>query len=148
MSAQDEGYQIALQEAKIGAAEGGFPVGACIVSKDGKVIGRGRNMRQQSGSPILHGETAAFDSERGLPTSAFHGATLYTTMSPCWMCTGASVWFQVGRVVIGDSTTYTGPEDVLRNNGIEVVVLNTEECINISKKFIENSPEKWSDTVR
>jgi creatinine deaminase len=69
-------------------------------------------------------------------------------MSPCWMCTGASIWFQVARVVIGDSTTYTGPEDVMRSNGIEVIVLNTEECISISKKFIENSPEKWTDTVR
>lgn len=183
MSIKDEGWQIALQEAKIGAAEGGLPVGACIMSKDGKVIGRGRNTRyldqydilyryklmrsrQQNGSPVLHAsetsphvpgsasanalqaETAAFDSERGLPISAFHGATLYTTLSPCWMCTGASIWFKVARVVIGESTTFAGPEDTLRSNGIEVVNLNSEECINISKKFIETYPDKWADTVR
>ena len=96
----------------------------------------------------MQAETSAFDSERGLPTSAFHGATLYTTMSPCWMCTGAAIWFQVAKVVIGDNVNYTGPEDVLRSNGIEVVVLNTDECVSMSRKFIESSPDKWSDTVR
>lgn len=96
----------------------------------------------------MQAETSAFDSERGLPTEAFHGATLYTTMSPCWMCTGAAIWFQVARVVIGDSTNYTGPEAVLRSNGIEVIVLNTDECVSMAKIFIESSPHKWTDTVR
>jgi cytosine/creatinine deaminase len=82
-----------------------------------------------------------------MPTSVFHGSTLYTTMSCCPMCTGAAIWFKVARVVIGDSTTYTGPEDLLRSRGIEVVNLNHEECINLSKKFIEAHPEKWADTI-
>jgi len=148
MSTNDEGYKIALEEGQKGLEEGGLPVGACIVSADGKVLGRGRNTKIQNGSHITHGETAAFDYDRSIPTSAFHGATLYTTMSCCPMCTGAAIWFRVKRVVVGDSVNYRGPQELLEQNGIEVVVLDTDECVGLTKKLIEVAPEKWYGTVR
>jgi len=92
-------------------------------------------------------ETSAFEGERIFPKGAFKDATLYTTLSPCWMCTGSAVWFQVKRVVIGDNQSYTGPEEVLKQNGIEVVVLNTQECIKLTQKFVASSPEQWEDEI-
>ncbi|KAK3723590.1 Cytosine deaminase [Vermiconidia calcicola] len=143
MSTHDKGYQIALEEGKKGLAEGGIPVGACIVGSDGKILGRGRNTEIQNGSRIVHGETAAFDSDHSVPQSAYQGATLYTTMSCCPMCTGAAIWFGVKRVVVGDRVNYRGPQETLEQAGIEVIVLDTEECIDLTKQLIEKSPEKW-----
>lgn len=92
-------------------------------------------------------ETAAFEGEHLYPKGAYKDATLYTTLSPCWMCTGAALWFQVKRVVIGDSQSFTGPEDVLRREGVEVVVLNTRECVQLTEKFRARAPEQWEDEI-
>ena len=121
----------------------------------------------QNGSPILHvrfndantallsgiccdtqlilvqAETAAFDSDRSLPQGAFEGATLYTTMSPCPMCTGTAIWLGVKRVVVGDNLNYYGPQELLHNAGIEVIVLNTDDCVRLGKELVSGDPQKW-----
>ncbi|KAF2724662.1 putative cytosine deaminase [Polychaeton citri CBS 116435] len=143
MSATDEGYLVALEEMRQSLDEGGIPVGGCVVSKDGKIMGRGRNMRMQNGSPVLHGETSAFDNARQYPSSAFEGCTVYTTLSPCPMCAGAMIWFKTGKVVIGENTNMSGREELLKSHGIEVVILNEPKALGVMTKFIETEPEKW-----
>ncbi|OJD12564.1 hypothetical protein ACJ73_09328 [Blastomyces percursus] len=143
MSAQDPGFIAALEEAKKSAAEGGIPIGACLVSRDGKILGRGHNMRVQKGSATLHGEIAALENSGRLPASAYVGATMYTTMSPCDMCTGACVLYKLKRVVVGENTTFMGGEQYLINRGVDVVVLNNTECIEMVQKFIEERPDIW-----
>ncbi|KAF4556423.1 Cytosine deaminase-like protein 2 [Elsinoe fawcettii] len=144
MSADDEGYRVAFEEMKASYDEGGHPIGASIVGTDGTIIGRGRNMRIQNGSPILHGETAAFDSVRGKPSSIFKGSTLYTTLSPCPMCAGSIIWFGVKKLVIGENKHMTGREDFLRQHGIEVVILDDKKTIDLLATYIENNPDSWS----
>ncbi|KAF1819977.1 cytosine deaminase [Dissoconium aciculare CBS 342.82] len=143
MSVNDEGARIAFEEAEAGLAEGGIPVGSAIVGSDGKILGRGRNLRVQNGSPILHGETAAFDSARHLRNSDWKGATLYTTLSPCPMCAGAMVLFGIKKVVIAENSHMSGREEFLRSHGMEVVVLNDQKCVGLLNEFIEKYPEHW-----
>ncbi|KAF2168162.1 hypothetical protein M409DRAFT_21607 [Zasmidium cellare ATCC 36951] len=143
MSTSDEGAIIALKEAREGLAQGGIPVGSAIISPEGKVLGRGRNMRVQNGSPILHGETAAFDSARTLDMKDFAGATIYTTLSPCPMCAGAMILFGIQKVVIGENTHMSGREELLRSHGMEVVVLDDQACKDVLDEFIQRWPKKW-----
>ncbi|PGH18636.1 hypothetical protein AJ79_00415 [Helicocarpus griseus UAMH5409] len=143
MSAQDAGFIAALEEAKKGAAEGGVPIGACLVSKDGKILGQGHNMRAQKGSATLHGEISALENSGRLPASAYAGATMYTTLSPCDMCTGACVLYKVKRVVVGENVNFMGGEEYLMNRGVEVVVLDNQECKDLMQKFIKEKPELW-----
>ncbi|KKZ60210.1 cytosine deaminase [[Emmonsia] crescens] len=143
MSEQDPGFIAALEEAKKGAAEGGVPIGACLVSRDGKILGQGRNMRVQKGSATLHGEISAFENSGRLPASAYVGATMYTTLSPCDMCTGACVLYKLKRVVVGENATFMGSEQYLMNRGVEVVVLDNKECKELIQKYIQERPEIW-----
>jgi cytosine/creatinine deaminase len=143
MSASDPGFVTALEEAKSGFAEGGVPIGACLVSQDGRVLGRGHNMRVQKGSAILHAEISALDNSGRLPASAYAGATMYTTLSPCDMCTGSCVLYKIKRVVIGENTNYVGGEDYLKQRGIDVVVLDNDECKDLMGRFIVQSPAVW-----
>ena len=145
MSTNDQGFKIALEEAQDSFDEGGIPVGSAIISKGGEVLGRGRNTRIQNGSPVMHGETAAFDSNCSLPTSGWEGSTIYTTLSPCPMCAGAMIWFKVARVVIGDAVNMSGREELLRSHGIEVVVLNDQGCQDLLQRYKEEYPERWSN---
>ncbi|ODM24035.1 Cytosine deaminase [Aspergillus cristatus] len=140
---QDPGFIAAVEEAKKGAAEGGVPIGAALVSKDGKILGRGHNMRAQNGSAILHAEMSALENSGRLPASAYEGATMYTTLSPCDMCTGACLLYKVKRVVIGENKNFVGGEDYLRARGKEVVVLDNEECKHLMEKFIKEKPGLW-----
>ncbi|OJJ86588.1 cytosine deaminase [Aspergillus glaucus CBS 516.65] len=140
---QDPGFIAAVEEAKKGAAEGGVPIGAALVSKDGKILGRGHNMRAQNGSAILHAEMSALENSGRLPASAYEGATMYTTLSPCDMCTGACLLYKVNRVVIGENKNFMGGEDYLRARGKEVVVLDNEECKHLMEKFVKEKPELW-----
>ncbi|CAG8019184.1 unnamed protein product [Penicillium olsonii] len=140
---QDPGFIAAVEEAKQGLAEGGVPIGAALVSKDGKILGRGHNMRVQKGSAILHAEMSALENSGRLPASAYEGATMYTTLSPCDMCTGACLLYKVKRVVIGENKSFMGGEDLLKNRGAETVVLDNQECKDLMDKFMKDSPELW-----
>jgi len=139
----DLGFQAALEEARKGASEGGVPIGACLVSADGKILGRGHNLRMQEGSPTIHGEIAALNNAGRLPASAYQGATMYTTLSPCDMCTGACILYKVKRVVLGENNTFVGGEEYLKQRGIEVVNVKSAECEDLMKKFIKEHPEEW-----
>ncbi|KAI5205531.1 cytosine deaminase [Aureobasidium subglaciale] len=143
----DIGFQAALEEARKGAAEGGVPIGACLVSADGKILGRGHNLRMQKGSPTIHAEIGALENAGRLPASAYQGATMYTTLSPCDMCTGACILYKVKRVVLGENKTFVGGEDYLKQRGIEVVNVNSAECEDLMKKFINEHPEEWNEDI-
>ncbi|KAL2064819.1 hypothetical protein VTL71DRAFT_3959 [Oculimacula yallundae] len=142
-----EGLAIAFEEAKISYQEGGVPIGAALVSRDGKLLGRGHNMRVQSGSAIHHGETSALYNSGRLPASAYKGSTMYTTLSPCDMCTGACILYGISRVVIGENKTFLGGEAYLKQRGVEVVVLENEECRDLMEKFIREKPEIWNEDI-
>ncbi|CAG8961102.1 hypothetical protein HYFRA_00002645 [Hymenoscyphus fraxineus] len=142
-----EAFAIAVEEAVIGYKEGGVPIGAALVSRDGKLLGRGHNMRVQKGSAIHHGETAALENSGRLPASAYKGATMFTTLSPCDMCTGACLLYGISRVVIGENKTYLGGEEYLRKRGVEVVVMENKECQELMEKFIKEKPEVWNEDI-
>ena len=136
----------ALTEARLGLAEGGVPIGSVLVI-DGKVVGRGHNRRVQRGSPILHGEMDAFENAGRLPAAAYARSTLYTTLSPCDMCTGASLLFKIPRVVLAENRTFRGGEDLLRARGVEVVNLDLPEAVELMRRFIAAHPEIWNEDI-
>jgi len=142
-----EGLAIALEEARTGYEEGGVPIGAALISKDGVLLGRGHNMRVQKGSAIHHGETSALENSGRLPASAYKGSTMYTTLSPCDMCTGACILYGISRVVIGENNTFLGGEAYLKQRGIEVVNMQSKECEELMKKFIQEKPEVWNEDI-
>ncbi|CZS94655.1 probable cytosine deaminase [Rhynchosporium agropyri] len=142
-----EGLAIAFEEAKTSYEEGGVPIGAALVSRDGTLLGRGHNMRVQSGSAIHHGETSALYNSGRLPASAYKGSTMYTTLSPCDMCTGACILYGISRVVIGENKTFLGGEAYLKQRGVEVVVLESEECRGLMERFIREKPEVWNEDI-
>ncbi|KAL8846286.1 MAG: hypothetical protein Q9221_008617 [Calogaya cf. arnoldii] len=139
----DPGFAAAVEEARLGLQEGGVPIGACLVSRDGKILGRGHNMRVQKGSATLHAEISALENTGRLQAAAYQGATMYTTLSPCDMCTGACVMYKVGRVVIGENKSFIGGEEYLKQRGIEVTVLDNKECNLMMQKYINENPEVW-----
>lgn len=136
----------AIEEAKKGLEEGGIPIGSVIVH-DGKILGRGHNKRIQEGSVVLHGEMDAFENAGRRTASVYQNCTLYTTLSPCPMCTGAILLYKIPKVVIGENKTFLGAEELLRSNGVEVIVLNNSECIQIMEDFIEAKPELWNEDI-
>ncbi|KAK0515616.1 hypothetical protein JMJ35_001650 [Cladonia borealis] len=143
----DPGFLAAVEEAKAGFEEGGVPIGACLVSKDGTILGRGHNMRVQKGSATLHAEISALENTGRLPATAYRGATMYTTLSPCDMCTGACVMYKVARVVIGENKTFIGGERYLKERGIDVIVLENVDCQGLMKQFIEQKPQVWNEDI-
>lgn len=136
----------ALAEARAGLAEGGVPIGSVLVV-DGRVVGRGHNRRVQEGSPILHGEMDAFRNAGRLPASVYARSTLYTTLSPCDMCTGATLLFKIPRVVLAENRTFRGAEDLLRARGVEVVNLDLPEAAELMRTFIARHPEIWNEDI-
>jgi cytosine deaminase len=138
--------EVAIEQARIGRSEGGIPIGAALVV-DGEVLGAGRNQRVQLGSPIRHGETDALEVAGRLPASVYRRATMYTTLSPCHMCTGAILLYEIPRVVLGENRTFTGAEDLLREHGVEVVNLDSEECYRLMQEFIAEHPEIWFEDI-
>jgi cytosine/creatinine deaminase len=138
--------EAALEQARIGRAEGGVPVGAALVV-DGEVLAVGRNRRVQMGSAIRHGETDALENAGRQPASVYRRATMATTLSPCDMCTGAILLYGIPRVVIGDATTFRGPEERLVEAGVELVHLHDEECRRLMEEFIAEHPELWYEDI-
>jgi creatinine deaminase len=141
-----EMLEIAKAQARAGLAEGGIPIGAALVV-DGEVLGAGHNRRVQLGSPIRHGETDALEAAGRLPASIYRRATMVTTLSPCDMCTGAILLYEVPRVVIGENRTFLGGEELLRSRGVETVVLDDEECVVMMEAFIAERPELWNEDI-
>ena len=137
---------VAIEQARIGRAEGGVPIGAAILV-DGVLVGAGRNRRVQLGSAIRHGETDALELAGRLPASAYRRATMATTLSPCDMCTGAILLYGIPRVVIGENRTFLGGEDLLRARGVEVVNLDSAECFELLHGFIAEHPEIWNEDI-
>ena len=135
-----------IAEAKQGLKEGGIPIGSVIVHQN-KIIGRGHNKRIQDGSVVLHGEMDAFENAGRQPAAVYKECTLYTTLSPCPMCTGAILLYGIPKVVIGENETFLGSEQLLRDNGVEVEVVNSHECIEMMKNFIAEKPELWNEDI-
>ena len=137
---------IAIEQARLGLSTGGIPIGAAI-TVDGAVIGMGHNQRIQLGSAIRHGETDALERAGRQPASVYRRSTMYTTLSPCDMCTGAILLYGIPRVVIGENRTFLGGEDLLRTRGVEVVVADDPECVAMMTEFIAAHPELWNEDI-
>ncbi len=137
---------VAIEQARIGRDEGGVPIGGVLVA-DGEVLGAGRNRRVQLGSAIRHGETDAMEMAGRLPASVYRRATMYTTLSPCDMCTGTILLYGIPRVVMGENETFVGGEDYLRARGVEVVNLDSDACKQLMRDFISDHPDIWNEDI-
>ena len=142
----DEFMRAAIDEAEKGLAEGGIPIGSVLVI-DGKIVGRGHNQRIQKGSPTLHAEMDCFENAGRLTAIDYQKATLYSTLSPCDMCSGTALLYKIPKVVIGENVTFQGPEDYLRSRGVELDILNDPECIEMMEKFIREKPNLWNEDI-
>jgi cytosine/creatinine deaminase len=138
---------LAVAEARRGLAEGGIPIGAVLVGEDGAVLGAGHNRRVQLGSPIRHGETDALEQAGRLPAAVYRRSTMVTTLSPCDMCTGAILLYEIPRVLVGENRTFLGGEDYLRSRGVEVTVLDDPECAAMMEAFIAANPVLWNEDI-
>lgn len=146
MNRDEEFLQVAIEEARQGLAEGGIPIGSALVL-DGQVVGRGHNRRVQQGSCILHAEMDALERAGRLPGSAYRQATLYTTLSPCDMCSGTALLYGIPRIVIGENQTFRGPEEYLQQRGVELVHLHNSECLALMRDFIARHPDLWNEDI-
>ena len=142
----DEFMRAAYDEAVQGLKEGGIPIGAVLVHR-GKIIGRGHNRRIQQGSPILHGEMDAFENAGRQPASVYRECVLYTTLSPCAMCTGATLLFGIPEVVVGEAANYPGEPDLLRSRGVKVTILDEPELVTMMREFIARNPTLWNEDI-
>jgi cytosine deaminase len=136
---------IALEEARQGLSEGGIPVGAALFDAEGRLLGRGRNRRVQEGDPSIHGETDAF--RKAGRQKSYRDKTMVTTLAPCWYCSGLVRQFGIGRLLVGDSVNFAGGVEWLRESGVEVVDLASEECIAMMREFIAARPELWNEDI-
>jgi cytosine deaminase len=143
---QDQFLQAAIAEARQGRQEGGIPIGSVIVYRNA-IIGRGHNRRIQRGSAILHGEMDALENAGRQPASVYRDCTIYTTLSPCSMCSGAILLYGIPRVIIGENRTFLGEEDLLRSRGVSLQVLQNSECIQLMEDFIRDSPSLWNEDI-
>lgn len=137
---------LAVAEARKGWDEGGIPIGSVLVV-DGLVIGAGHNRRVQKGSPILHAEMDALENAGRHPAAVYRRATLYSTLSPCDMCSGAALLYGIPRIVVGENRTFQGPEDYVRGRGVEVIVLDRMDCVEMMKRLIAERPELWNEDI-
>lgn len=142
----DTFLQAAIEEARLGRAEGGIPIGSVLVV-DGQIMGRGHNRRVQRGSAILHAEMDAIENAGRLGASDYQRATLYSTLSPCDMCSGTALLYKIPKIVVGENRTFRGPEDYMRTRGVELVILNDLACIEMMRTFIEARPELWNEDI-
>ena len=142
----DEFLQEALKEARQGLAESGIPIGSVLVV-DGRIVGRGHNRRVQKGSAVLHAEIDCIENAGRLKAADYRRAVLYSTLSPCDMCSGAALLYGIPKVVIGENRTFQGPEDYLRSRGVELVIADDRECIALMEEFIAASPDLWNEDI-
>ena len=142
----DDFMQAAIEEAELGRAEGGIPIGSVLVH-DGRILGRGHNRRVQRSSVVLHGEMDALENAGRQPSVVYQSSTLYTTLSPCPMCTGAILLYGIPKVIVGENITFHGDEELLRSRGVEVVVLQERRCVQIMKDFIAEKPALWNEDI-
>ncbi len=142
----DEFMQAAIDEAKTGLAEGGIPIGSVLVHQ-GKIIGRGHNRRVQTGSPTLHGEMDALENAGRQAASVYRQSVIYTTLSPCSMCTGAILLYGIPKVVIGENHSFMGEEGLLKSKGVEVQVVDDEQCKQLMADFMTAKPELWNEDI-
>jgi creatinine deaminase len=136
---------VALEEARAGLAEGGIPIGAALFQSNGTLLGRGHNRRVQEGDPSVHGETDAF--RKAGRQRRYQDTVMVTTLAPCWYCSGLIVQFQIGKVVVGESRTFRGGIDWLRERGVEVVDLDSQECVDLLTTFIQAHPDVWDEDI-
>jgi cytosine deaminase len=142
----DEYMAAAIEEARKGLAEGGIPIGSVLVL-DGKIAGRGHNRRVQKGSAILHAEMDCLENAGRLTAADYSRSVLYSTLSPCDMCSGTVLLYKIPRVVIGENKTFQGPEDYVRSRGVQLEILNLDECIRMMEAFIAARPELWNEDI-
>jgi len=142
----DKFLEAAIEEAKLGLAEGGIPIGSVLVI-DGEIVGRGHNRRVQNSSAILHAEMDCLENAGRLKAEDYKRATLYSTLSPCDMCSGAVLLYGIKRVVVGENKTFQGPEEYVRSRGVEVSVVDNHDCQELMNSFIKSSPELWDEDI-
>lgn len=142
----DRFLEAAIEEAKAGLSEGGIPIGSVLVIDD-QIVARGHNQRVQKGSSTLHAEMDCLENAGRIKASDYRRATLYSTLSPCDMCSGAVLLYGIKKVVIGENKTFTGPEEYLKLRGVEIEVNNNDECIKLMKNFIEKNTELWNEDI-
>ncbi|MBI1921645.1 MAG: nucleoside deaminase [Geobacter sp.] len=142
----DKFLEVAIDEAKLGAAEGGIPIGSVLVI-DGTIVSRGHNQRVQKGSAVLHAEMDCIENAGRLKASDYRRATLYSTLSPCDMCSGAVLLYGIPKVVVGENRTFRGPEEYLRSRGVELVIVDNRECQWLMEGFIGEHPELWNEDI-
>ena len=145
MPTPEEMLAVALEEARAGLAEGGIPIGAALYGADGTLLGRGHNRRVQDGDPSMHAETAAFRAAGR--QRDYRSTTMVTTLSPCWYCSGLVRQFGIGRVLIGESTTFHGGHDWLAEHGVAITLLDDPRCVGLMKEFIAARPELWHEDI-
>jgi len=136
---------VAVEEARLGLAEGGIPIGAALFHRSGRLLGRGHNRRVQEGDPSVHGETDAF--RKAGRQRSYKDTVMVTTLAPCWYCSGLIVQFQIGAVVVGESRTFRGGIDWLRERGVDVIELDSPECVQLLGRFISQHPEVWNEDI-
>jgi creatinine deaminase len=142
----DEYLEAAIEEARQGQATGGIPIGSVLVIDD-KIVARGHNQRVQKDSAVLHAEMDCLENAGRLTTADYKRATLYSTLSPCDMCSGAILLYGISSVVVGENTTFQGPEELLRQRGVAVTVVNSDECITLMQAFIRDYPQLWNEDI-
>lgn len=142
----DEFLAAAIEEAKIGLKEGGIPIGSVLVI-DNKIVGRGHNRRVQKGSCVLHAEMDCLENAGRLKASDYLRATIYSTLSPCDMCSGAIFLYGIPEVIVGENKTFKGPEDYLRSRGVKIEIADNDECKKLMENFIKNNPELWNEDI-
>jgi cytosine deaminase len=143
---RDEFLQAAIDEAKQGLAEGGIPIGSVLVI-DGRIVGRGHNRRVQKGSPTLHAEMDCLENAGRLKAADYQRAVLYSTLSPCDMCSGTALLYKIPRIVVGENRTFQGPEAYVRSRGVILEILDDAECIRLMTEFIRDRPDLWNEDI-
>ncbi len=142
----DPFLQAAIDEARLGLAEGGIPIGS-VLAIDGRIVGRGHNRRVQRASAILHAEMDCLENAGRLKARDYARATLYSTLSPCDMCSGTALLYKIPRIVIGENRTFRGPEDYVRSRGVQLEIVDDQECIRLMREFIAARPELWNEDI-